>query len=107
MILDIQLQEGESIIKEGAANHFKGAESVGGKLFLTTQRVFFESHALNIQTHEHSIPYSEIKFVGKRNTLFIVPNGMYVELLNGNKEEFVVFGRGNWMSEIEQRIKKY
>ncbi|MFH1286552.1 MAG: GRAM domain-containing protein [Candidatus Magasanikbacteria bacterium] len=104
--MDISLQEGESIIKESTANHFKGVEGVGGKLFLTTQRVFFKSHALNIQTHEQSIPYSEIKSVGKRNTFFIIPNGMYVELLNGNKEKFVVFGRSKWISEIEQRIKK-
>ncbi|MBT3864408.1 hypothetical protein HOE67_00865 [Candidatus Peregrinibacteria bacterium] len=102
--MDIQLKKGESIIKKGLANHFKGVEGVGGKLFLTTQRIFFKSHSLNIQKHEQSIPYSKIKSVGKRNTLFVIPNGMYIELLNGNKEKFVVFGRNKWISEIEQKI---
>lgn len=103
--MDITLQEGEEIIKEGVANHFQGIESVGGRLFLTNQRVFFKSHSLNIQTHEQSIPYSEIKSTGKRNTLLIVPNGMYIELLNGNIEKYVLFERSKWIKEIEQRIK--
>lgn len=104
--MKIQLQENESIIKEGAANHFKDIESVGGRLFLTNQRLYFNSHSLNVQIHELSIPYSEIRSVGKRNTLFIVPNGMYIELQNGKNEKFVLWGRAKWIQEIEQLIKK-
>lgn len=104
--MKIQLQKNESIIKEGGANHFLGIESVGGRLFLTNQRLYFSSHSLNVQTHELSIPYSDIRSVGKRNTLFIFPNGLCIELQNGKNEKFVLWGREKWIQEIEQSIKK-
>lgn len=104
--MKIQLQENEGIIKEGAANHFKGIESVGGRLFLTNQRLYFDSHSLNVQAHKLSIPYSEIKSVRERNTFFIIPNGMCIELQNGKNEKFVLWEREKWIREIEQLIKK-
>lgn len=104
--MKIQLQQNENIIKEGAANHFKGVESVGGKLFLTNQRLFFKSHSINFQPHELSILYKEIKSVGKRNTLLIVPNGMYIELKDGSIENFVVWSRRKWIEEIEQKMQE-
>jgi len=98
--MNIQLSEGEKIVKEGAANHFKGVESVGGKLFLTNFRLYFKSHAFNVQVHELSIPLDEIKSVELKNTLGIVPNGMAVTLKDGHEERYVVYGRGDWKRKI-------
>jgi len=102
--MKIELQENEKIIRKGAANHFKGIESVGGRLFLTNHRLYFSSHAMNVQTHHLSVPCIDILSVGKRNTLGIIPNGMFIELKNGQKEKFVLWGRGKWIREIEQQI---
>jgi hypothetical protein len=44
------LATGEAIVKEGAASYLKRYEGVGGKLYLTTERLIFESHAFNIHT---------------------------------------------------------
>lgn len=100
--MEIQLAVGETIIKEGPANHFKGAESVGGKLYLTNQRLFFKSHTLNLQVHEESYPLDQIVSTRRRNTLGIVPNGLAVHLKDGREEKFVVWGRGDWMKKIQQ-----
>jgi len=100
----VQLRETEQIIHEGSANHFKGIESVGGKLYLTNERIYFCSHSLNIQSHELTIEFSNIKSIGKRNTMLIIPNGMYVELHNGKKEKFVIWGRNNWIQKIESNL---
>lgn len=102
--MSIKLQTGENIIKEGVANHFKGIESVGGRLFLTNQRIYFISHNLNIQNHELSIPLDQILEVGKRNTLGIVPNGMFINLKTGESEKFVIWGRNDWISKIRINI---
>ena len=98
--MDIQLVEGEKILKEGPANHFKGAESVGGQLCLTNLQLFFKSHSLNVQTHAESYPLSEIVRLTPRNTLGIVPNGISVFLKDGREEKFVIFGRDEWMRLI-------
>ena len=46
--MNVQLPQGEVIIKEGAANLQKGIETVGGKLRLTNQRLLFKAHKLNV-----------------------------------------------------------
>ena len=98
--MDIQLAEGEVILKEGPANHFMGVESVGGKLYLTNLRLFFKSHRLNFQTHEASYRLEDIVSVKPRNTLGFIPNGMAVVVKDKGEQKFVVYGRKDWMKKI-------
>lgn len=93
---------GELVIKEGAANHWRGAESVGGRLWLTNMRLHFKSHGLNVQTHEVSYPIWEIVSVEKQSTLGVVPNGISVVLQDGRQERFVVEDRDDWIAKIQQ-----
>jgi hypothetical protein len=102
--MPIELQPDETILKDIRANHFKGIESVGGRLYATNQRVVFKSHILNVQNHILSIPYSDIKSFGTRNTLGIIPNGLYIELHNGTIEKFVVPRRNEWIELLQTRI---
>ncbi|MCX6036777.1 MAG: hypothetical protein NTW99_02575 [Chloroflexi bacterium] len=99
--MSIITEDGETIIKEGSANHFKGLESVGGKLYLTNLRLVFKSHAINIQGHEESYRLDDIISVLPRNTLGIVPNGMTLILKDGREEKFVVNERQDWMNRIK------
>src|SRR5215470_6508505 len=39
--------EGEHLLKQGPANHFRGLEGVGGWLYLTDKRLLFRSHRFN------------------------------------------------------------
>jgi len=95
-----QIQMGETVLKEGPANHSKGIESVGGILYLTNMRLVFESHALNIQTHNESYPLEQIVSIVGKDTLGIVANGISITLANGVQEQFVVNGRQDWISSI-------
>ncbi|MCA1623452.1 MAG: GRAM domain-containing protein [Acidobacteria bacterium] len=81
-----QLVASETIVKEGIANHQRGAETVGGKLYLTTQRLVFESHDFNIQTV---------------NLIPLMPNSIKVVTKAGQEHSFVVFGRDEWIRTIE------
>ncbi len=91
------------ILFEGPANLFRGFEGVGGKLTLSTEGLFFEPHAINIQKSKETILLGDITRVEKTNTLGIVPNG--IKVITANKEyRFVVKKRNQWLAKINQQI---
>ena len=95
------LADGETLLKDGPANHFVRFEGVGGWLFLTPTRLCFRSHKVNIQNHELSFTVEEIVKSHKSLTLGFIPNGLTVES-NKGKDRFVVNGAGSWVSAIEK-----
>lgn len=99
----------ETAVKDGVANLQRGSESVGGRLYLTNQRLVFESHALNIQTGATIIPLSTITGVRKCWTKFLnliplVPNSVAVSTREGEQYRFVAFGRQTWIEAIERAL---
>jgi hypothetical protein len=107
--METALFPGEPLLHYGAANHQRGWETVGGRLFLTDRRLVFESHALNVQTGVTEIPLRDVadvrtcwtKFL---NVLPVFPNSIAVETREGAVATFVVFGRGQWVAAIRQAI---
>ncbi len=96
---------GETPIKSGPANLQRGAETVGGKLYLTTHRLVFESHAFNLQTGATIIPLQEISGTTPSWTKFlnlipIAPNSLSVSTTRG-EQRFVLFGRMSWKAAID------
>ena len=100
--MNIELRNSESLTKQGSANHWQGWQAVGGKLFLTDQRLVFRSHSFNVQRHEISIELEEVAFVKLRNNFLLVPNGMSIFLRNGQEERFVIWSRKDWITTIRQ-----
>ena len=88
-----------------AANLFRGIESVGGKLHFNEREMVFESHALNVQTGDAVIVYTDVASVTKRNTLGFVPNGILVTLKNNIEYKFVIWNRNEIISFIETKLK--
>jgi len=97
--------EDERVLHRGLANHFKGAEGVGGKLYLTTRRLRFRSHTLNIQVHDESYPLSQIASAEATRTLGLIPNGLRVWMKDGRRERFVVHGHDEWAEAIARAIE--
>ena len=92
----------ETVVHHGPANHFKGIEAVGGKLFLTNRRLVFRSHRFNVQTHEESYPLDGIVSAEPSRTLGLVPNGLLLQMRDGRRERFVVGGRSEWVSLLRR-----
>ncbi|EQD55503.1 hypothetical protein B1B_09196, partial [mine drainage metagenome] len=96
--MKVDLHPNEKLQREGVANLQRGVEIVGGKLFLTNQRLFFQSHSFNIQTGATDIPLPQIlgtrlcwsKFLG---VLPLLPNSLAVDTVGGVEYRFVLFGR--------------
>lgn len=98
------LLPGETLLKEGGANHFLNGEAVGGWIYLTNRRFYFKSHKSNIQNHELPIPIEEISKVEKAKTYGIFTNNLLVTRQNGKAEKFVVDGAKDWMEILNKLI---
>ncbi|WP_443938252.1 hypothetical protein [Pedobacter sp. MW01-1-1] len=94
------------LIYFGLANHFKGVEAVGGKLYLLPDRLVFKSHNFNIQNHRLDILLTDVQKISYYKTLGIIPNGMELTLSNGSTEKFVVNNRNHWEFELKSVLKK-
>jgi hypothetical protein len=103
--LSLELRAGEIELIKKAANLFRGRESVGGKIIITNQRIYFKPHFFNVQKDYVEIPMEEIVEVQKRNTLGFVPNGMKVSTRNGEEYKFVVRDREKLIDLIKDLIK--
>lgn len=86
-----------------AANLFRGAEAVGGKLHFNDNDLLFCAHALNIQTGDTVIPYAAIADVKKVNTLGVVPNGMLVVTRDHVAFQFVLWNRNEIIAFIRDK----
>jgi hypothetical protein len=100
------LRSGETPIKDGAANLQRGIETVGGWLYLTNQRLIFESHAFSIQTGATIIALENITRARKCWTKFLnliplFPNSVAVATKEGKEYRFVAFNRQAWIDAIE------
>ncbi|KZR81477.1 hypothetical protein PMIT1342_01815 [Prochlorococcus marinus str. MIT 1342] len=101
------LEVGEKLVKKSPANHQRGIETVGGMLYLTTARLIFESHALNIQAGVTTVSISEINRLRKDWTKFlnvipIFPNTLAVTSRSGHEDKFILLRRTPWINEINK-----
>jgi hypothetical protein len=93
----------ENILFETPANHCKGIEAVGGKLYLTNKRLVFKSHKLNIQNHELSVQLTGIKSIDRHKTLGVVNNGLTLTTIDNKTEKFVVKQAENWIKYLTDK----
>ena len=103
--MKIDLRSDEKLIRQGGANLQRGVETVGGRLFLTDQRLFFQSHSFNVQTGATEIPISEVKDTVLCWTKFLgaiplFPNTLAVRTTGGIEHRFVLSGRKEWAAAI-------
>ncbi|SHM95728.1 GRAM domain-containing protein [Polaribacter sp. KT 15] len=94
----------EVLEREIFANLFRGFEGVGGKIFLTNQRLIFKSHSLNIQKGQTNIDYNDIVSVTKRKTFKLRDNGIKITTKKGDEYCFVVNNRDVELKNILDKL---
>ena len=102
----MKLANDEVVIRKGAATRLVPFEGVGGELFLTNQRLFFEAHSFNVQKRDGSIRLENITAVEAKHSDFI-SRKLSIYLSNKSVGEFTVYKRKIWVSEIEKAIKNF
>jgi hypothetical protein len=100
----VKITEDDVLIYSGDANHSVKLEGVGGKLYLFSNRLQFQSHNFNIQNHGLIIEITQIAKVTFCNTLGLIPNGLAITTTEGKREKFVVNNRNVWRTEIEKLL---
>lgn len=95
------VREGEDILRSGPANQQRGWENRGGFLNLTSQRLAFFSHGLNVQNADVVIRLTNIARVERAQTLWIIPNAFRVLTTDGTSYQFTVFTPKAWIQAIQ------
>lgn len=105
--LPFPLSEGETLLRSGRANMQRGAETVGGKLYLTSERMVFIAHSFSVRSGPSEVPLALIAEVSTAWTklfgvLPLMPNSLALTLRDGSARSFVVPGRGAWIAAIDE-----
>lgn len=96
--------QGEPILHQGPANHWRRGEARGGWLLLTPRRLLFRSHNANLQNEPVELAVADLRGSEPCRSLGIVPNGLRVHLVSGAQERFVVSERATWVARIATAI---
>lgn len=104
----LNLREGERVLKDGAANLQRGVETVGGRLYLTDQRLVFQPHRFNVQFQPAELELAAIRSVRPCWTKFLnliplAPNSLSVLAVQA-EYRFVLFGRRGWATAIRAAV---
>ena len=101
----MNLKNNDTIIRQRRADHLRSLRGIGGKLYLTDQRLFFKPHSFDAGTDEAYIPLQNIKSISAPRNDFI--SKKLVNLQNDDFIEFfVVNKRPEWIKEIENAVFK-
>jgi hypothetical protein len=98
--------DGEKIVRQGPANHWRGVEARGGWLVLTERRLVFTSHGKNVQNQGAEVRLDAITAVEPASSLGIVPNGLRVRHGDDAVEKFVVTERGAWLVALARGVTR-
>lgn len=101
------LRDDEEMIRDSAANLQRGIETVGGWLYLTTERLIFEAHAFNVQSGRTIIPLRDVEDVWLCWTKLlglipVFPNSLAVSTAKGKTFRFVLGDRDKWRIAIRE-----
>jgi hypothetical protein len=97
-LIEIELRDGETVVKVSLADRMQGLTQQGGKLWLTNQRLVFKEIVL-LNPDEYSFPLDTITWVGKARHATIPV--MSVAFSDGRNEKFRVWGQRKWIAAIE------
>jgi hypothetical protein len=92
--------EGEPLLHQGPANHWRNAEARGGWLLLTERRLVFRTHGKNLQNAPLELSLDLVRAVEPARTLGVIPNGVRVVRTDGGEERFVVGDRATWLAKF-------
>jgi hypothetical protein len=94
---ELDLDDGEVLIRKGKANHFVGSISDGGRLRLTNRRLIFRAHRVNLARVSGTIAVADVvDFVTGR-----APTDLTLVLTDGKTERFALWHRRHWIADIK------
>jgi hypothetical protein len=101
----VDLEQGEILVGAYLANRYKHIMNAdGGKLYVTSERLIFEPHFLNLDTSVLEIPLVQIMTI-EPFLAFVVPKGMKVTTTK-HIHKFIVNNRKHIIGEIQHILPR-
>ncbi|MCB0760380.1 MAG: hypothetical protein KDC12_02580 [Flavobacteriales bacterium] len=97
----MDLRSDEKLICEEGGSYFHQFVAVGGKMILTTRRLYFYPNKNHQSLSLIEVPLATIDEVNFFKTLNISPNGLMLMLSDGSMISFVVDNRQEWKTRLE------
>ncbi len=98
------LEDGEHLVVWGVGTHQRGLEAVGGTLAITSRRVRFAPHAMNLQTEPWEWPLPHIMGTEVRKSLGLFENRLVLKGVDGTEQSFVVEGPQAWREALDEAM---
>jgi len=97
--------ETEDVLGKFGVSLRYGLIAVGGRVIVTTQRLLFEAHRLNIMRTPVSLFLSDIIGIRVQNSLGVIPNGFVVKCRSGKEYHFIAFNRQPIMDLLARQTR--
>jgi len=88
------------VLRQGSANHKRGAESVGGTLTATDHRLIFRPHSANLSRAAFIRPIGDVT---GWEEFGLLRNGLAIRFKDGSTERFYVFHRADWIKLLDAK----
>ena len=108
--MQTELRQDEQVVKEGRATLQKLLAAAAGKLFLTNQRLVFESKDVSNDTGAIEVELPNVQSARPCWTKAmglgpLFPNSVAVVTEQGEDFRYIVYGRRKWAAAIEEQRK--
>ena len=95
------------VIHSGMSIHLKDGLTVGGTLYLLSDKLIFQTNMINfIKRHEKTILLDQIAEVDVKDAMGFIKNSLYITNRNHESDKFIVTKREVWKEKIEKQISK-
>jgi hypothetical protein len=102
----VAVRADDTVLLQQPANMFRGIESVGGTVSISSRGVQFQPHAVNVQGGGELILFADVVDIQPVNTMGVVPNGAVLLLRGGGERRFVLNDRDAFIGVARQYIPK-
>ncbi len=101
------LRNGEVILHSGSVSRWHRFEPVGGRLFLTNQRLYFKSHPINLFNHEWELPLCDLGKFYTCTTFLVMPGGLVIfdkrrKRRRDSLSKFIVEDNKEWLKYLNK-----
>lgn len=100
------LEKDETILRKSLASLNVDGNALNGAMYLTNERIVFVGYLLDITNkYLEEVPLPHVGKIEPATSLWIIPNAIELETIQGRSMKFVVKGRNEWLSDIEKQLK--
>lgn len=92
-------------LHRGSANVWKRGEPVRGKLYLLEHALIHQQEGHHLRSDTFLVELKEIEKISFKNYLGFIPNGLLIQMKDGETHSLVVNRRKDWKMKIDEQLQ--